>query len=167
MTDVIIIGAIAAVVVGYALYLKKKKDKNKEDYETHSNPEELVHDSGITLLPSKDIYLTFERIVEIYKEVELCTGLKAKGPTIEYVSYEKTLALNPEGWALYMSAGKRILINSDKDLSKTAEDQLLRHEMVHHLLSENGMSDESRGHASTLFNCGPGIDLHNGKVIRP
>lgn len=165
MNDVIIIGAMVLGIVGYVLYLKKKRGKTKEMYKTYSNSEVIIHKSGVTLFPSNR-YLTFERIVEIYKEVELCTKLKAKGPKILYVSF-KERGLNPEGWALYMSAERMIFINADKELSRTAEDELLRHETVHHILSQNGMNEESRTHASAYFICGPGLSLHNGKVIRP
>jgi len=166
MTDIIIIGAMVLGIVGYVLYLKKKKDKTKELYKTHSNSEVLVDKSGVTLLPSSGRYLTFERIVQIYHAVEVCTELKATGLKILYASFKKR-GLNPEGWALYMSSVTTIMINTDKTLSRTAEDELLRHEMVHYLLSQNGMNEESRAHESSYFGCGPGLSLHNGNVLSP
>jgi hypothetical protein len=166
MGDVFMYGALIVGFVGAVLYVLNKKKKAKEKYKKYSNSTIIKHAHGVTLLPSKDRYLTFDRIVEIYHEVMSCTGLDAMGPEIEFCSYKERLGIDG-GWGHYMPATKRIIVNSDNELSQTAEDELLRHEFIHHLLEQNGMHEESITHGSKLFQCGPGVSTENGKVLRP
>lgn len=165
MGDILMYGLLA-FGFGVALaYILNRRNKAKEKYRKYSNSEKFIHFSGVTLLPSTGRYLNFDRIVEIYEEVQLCTGLKAEGPDIEFLSYEKRGL--PWGWGHYMPSHKRVLINTDNELSQTAEDELYRHEFIHHILEENDLHDESFAHDPKFFSCGPGVSTDNGKVLRP
>ena len=120
---------------------------------------------GLTLKPSKDMYIEFEQISETYTDVMACMGMTATGPTVEYRSF--SFAGLGGAWAFYHPAASTIWINTDEDdlvlkRNSRTDVEALRHEFVHHILHQNGASEESRGHSSPLLRaCGLGVKTYN------
>ena len=117
---------------------------------------------GLTLYPSENMYVSFEQITTFYEQTMTCMGMTADGPDV----YFKSFSANYIGgaWAFYHASGV-IWINTDENDSNhqrscETDRQALQHEFIHHILTSNGMLEESRAHASPLFSrCGVGVNV--------
>lgn len=131
----------------------------------HSYSVEQVDDAGLTLLPSDDMYVTFQQVSQFYQETEACTGLSAPGPTVEFISFTH---FGIGGWGAYMEVSQTVMINTDEhstvesvtwNRDARTDEQALKHEFIHHLLYMNGMGDLNANHDSPLFaKCGQGVN---------
>jgi len=136
-------------------------DNNKK----YSTDQVLVNEYGLTLTPSKDMYIDFDRISKAYTDTMACMGMTATGPTVEFRSF--SFAGLGAGWAFYIAVESTIWINIDEDdmflkRNSSTDIEALAHEFVHHLLHKNGAGEESRGHSSPFFKkCGIGVQSFN------
>jgi len=137
-------------------------NENKKKYSTD---QVLINEYGLTLTPSKDMYVDFERISKAYTDTMACMGMTATGPTVEFRSF--SFAGLGGGWAFYVPVESTIWINIDEDdivlkRDSSTDIEALEHEFIHHILHKNGAGEESRGHASPLFKkCGLGVKSNN------
>jgi len=102
-----------------------------------------------------------------YKETEICTGLSAPGPKVQFVSFTH---FGIGGWGAYMEIAKMVMINTDEhstvesiswNRDAITDQQTLKHEFIHHLLHMNGMGDLNVNHDSPLFEkCGVGVSYN-------
>lgn len=128
----------------------------------YSTDQELIDQNGLTLKPSQDMYVDFDKISKAYIDTMACMGMTATGPTVEFRSF--SFAGVGGGWAFYHSVASTIWINTDEEDIVMERDcrtdiEALKHEFVHHILHKNDAGEESRGHSSTLFNkCSVGVN---------
>jgi len=131
----------------------------------YSTDRVMVDEHGLTLNPSKDMYINFEVISKVYADTMACMGMTATGPTVEYRSF--SFAGLGGAWAFYHPVASTIWINTDEDDIVLERDsrtdiEALKHEFVHHILHKNGASEESRGHSSPLLEkCGLGVTSYH------
>ena len=135
------------------------------DNKKYSTDQVLINEYGLTLTPSKEMYIDFERISKAYTDTMACMGMTATGPTVEFRSF--SFAGLGAGWAFYISVESTIWINIDEDdlflkRNSSTDIEALEHEFIHHILHKNGAGEESRGHSSPLFKkCGIGVKSDN------
>lgn len=90
-------------------------------------------------------FISFEEMVEEYKDVEACAAPEAMtpGPTVNFTSFNH---LGTYGLAFYTYATQGVYINVDENEGpqrNCLSDRLfLRHEYMHHILHLNGESSE-------------------------
>ena len=136
-------------------------DNEKRVNIKHSTDQVLIDEYGLTLKPSKDMYIDFEGISKTYADTMACMGMTATGPIVEFRSF--SFAGLGGAWAFYHPVASTIWINTDEDdvllIRDTRTDiEALKHEFVHHILHKNGAGEQSRGHASPLLKkCGLGV----------
>ena len=88
-----------------------------------------------------------------WTRIQECSGLSAYTPP--FIVVVEDIAGRPD--ALYFEDG--VILIQSRSLRYSS---LLRHEMLHHLLSANGMYKESNTHTSDLFDdCVPGTTIRN------
>lgn len=131
-----------------------------------------MHDeeTGITMVANSQTYITFERIVQIYKDTLKCVLDKnptlqppTKGPTIKFVSFTEN-KIPSSSWAIYMMFNETVYINTDLDELRSFRDcltdtQSVEHECIHHILHKNNVVFElDYTHIHPAFGCGPGVD---------
>jgi hypothetical protein len=135
------------------------------DNRKYSTDQVQINEYGLTLTPSEDMYIDFERISKAYTDTMACMGMTATGPTVEFRSF--SFAGLGAGWAFYMSVESTIWINIDEDdiflkRNSSTDIEALEHEFIHHILHKNGAGEESRGHSSPFFKkCGIGVKSFN------
>ncbi|MGD2052697.1 MAG: hypothetical protein PVG45_01195 [Gammaproteobacteria bacterium] len=135
------------------------------DQQIYSTDQMLTDEYGLTLKPSKNMYIDFDRISKVYADTMTCMGMTATGPTVEFKSF--SFAGLGGAWAFYHPVESTIWINTDEDdivlkRSASTDIEALEHEFIHHILHKNGASDESRAHSSPLFKkCGLGVKSSN------
>ena len=140
-------------------------DNNKRGGTKYSTNKVLIDEYGLTLKPSKDMYIEFNGISKTYADTMACTGMTATGPTVEYKSF--SFAGLGGVWAFYHPVASTIWINTDEEdivleRGSRTDIEALKHEFVHHILHSNGASEESRGHSSPLLKkCGLGVKTYN------
>lgn len=133
------------------------------DVVKYSTDQVLIDEHGLTLKPSNDMYIDFDRISKAYTDTMSCMGMTATGPTVEYRSF--SFAGLGGAWAFYHPVEGTIWINTDEDDIVLKRDsgtdiEALEHEFIHHILYMNGASQESRGHSSPFFKtCGLGVKV--------
>ncbi|MGB5278876.1 MAG: hypothetical protein WBP02_17125 [Gammaproteobacteria bacterium] len=155
----IIAVSLCAVLSGCSVDNGKKGDRK------YSTDKILIDKYGLTLKPSKDMYIEFEGISKAYVDTMACMGMTAPGPTVEFRSF--SFAGLGGAWAFYHSVASTIWINTDEDDIVLERDsrtdiEALKHEFVHHILHKNGAVEESRGHSSPLLKkCGLGVKTYN------
>lgn len=110
-----------------------------------------VADSGLTLEPSIDMHVTFEQMEQFYLETEVCVGVLAAGPTVVFEDFKGPMGVISIGTG-------RIRINTSTVWYRSCDtdEDVLRHEFVHHLLHARGESlEDNKAHKSPLFKeCG-------------
>lgn len=119
--------------------------------------------TGLTLAPSKDMYVSFADMERFYTEMQNCTGIHpAAGPTVYY----KRFAENNLGQAWAFQTQNVIWVNTDQALNRNchSDEQALKHEFVHYLLYASGVpADVNANHDSAyLEQCAPGVRTENG-----
>lgn len=140
-------------------------DNDKRVDVKFSTEQVLIDDYGLTLKPSQDMYVDFEKISQTYADTMACMGMTATGPTVEFRSF--SFAGLGGAWAFYHPVESTIWINTDEDdllliREPRTDIEALKHEFVHHILHKNGARDESRGHSSShLRKCGLGVKTSN------
>lgn len=140
-------------------------DNGKRGDAKYSTDQVLIDGYGLTLTPSKDMYIDFEGISKTYADTMACMGMTAPGPIVEYRSF--SFAGLGGAWAFYHPVASTIWINTDEDdivLERGSRTDIaaLKHEFVHHILHKNGASEESRGHSSPLLKkCGLGVKTYH------
>jgi len=86
---------------------------------------------------------TEQEVAQVYLETQACVGLTAPAPVVSFEPFDGPFGL--------FSAPDRVFINTSPVwdiMTRTDEDQALRHEFIHHLLfSVIGVHD----HSSPLF----------------
>lgn len=151
--------SICALLSGCAV------DNDRAGDRKYSTDQVLIDEHGLTLKPSKDMYINFEVISNVYVDAMACMGMTATGPTVEYKSF--SFAGLGGVWAFYHPVASTIWINTDEDDIVLERDsrtdiEALKHEFVHHILHKNDASEESRGHASPLLKkCGLGVKTYH------
>lgn len=136
-------------------------DNDKRADVKFSTEKVLIDDYGLTLKPSQDMYVDFDKISQTYADTMACMGMTATGPTVEYRSF--SFAGLGGAWAFYHPVESTIWINTDEDeillkRESRTDIEALKHEFVHHILHKNGADEQSRGHASPLLRkCGLGV----------
>lgn len=129
---------------------------------------EIMHDPcGLTLEPSRNMYITFDEMVQIYKETMECVGLGTNipGPTVRFTSFSQ---MNLGGaWGVYAGAGEIVLVDTDEHTGLNrdcvTDRQTLRHEFIHHILHKSGIGDENRLHEHEAFvTCTAGGIINRG-----
>ena len=140
-------------------------DNDRTADKKFSTDQVLVDEHGLTLNPSKDMYISFQMISKVYVDTMACMGMTAEGPVVEYRSF--SFAGLGGAWAFYHPVASTIWVNTDENETLLERDsrtdiEALRHEFVHHILHMNGGGKESRGHASPLLKkCGLGVKTDN------
>ena len=130
----------------------------------YSTDQVLVDEHGLTLKPSKEMYVNFEVISKAYADTMACMGMTASGPTVEFRSF--SFAGLGGAWAFYHPIASTVLINTDEDdvvlrRNSRTDVEALKHEFVHHILHKNDAGEESRGHSSPLLRkCGLGVKIN-------
>ncbi len=122
---------------------------------------EYIDNYGLTLQPSKRMFVTPEQVSQYYQETMVCMGMTAAAPDVAFKSFSANYIGG--SWAIYIGNGKTVWVNTDIDelyLPRSCETdkQALKHEFIHHILTMNGMRDSSNRHNSPLFKCGYGVD---------
>jgi hypothetical protein len=151
--------SLSAILIGCAV------DNDETGPTKYSTDQELIDEYGLTLKPSENMYVTPEVVSKIYLDTMSCMGMTATGPTVEFKSF--SFAGLGSAWAFYHSVANTIWINIDEDdivlkRDSRTDNEALKHEFVHHILYKNGLSEESRGHSSTLLKkCGDGVNTYN------
>ena len=140
-------------------------DNERAGEKKFSTDQVLTDEYGLTLTPSKDMYISFEVISQVYADTMACMGMTATGPTVEFRSF--SFAGLGGAWAFYHPLASTIWVNTDEEEIVLERDsrtdiEALKHEFVHHILHMNGNREESRGHASPLLRkCGLGVKTEN------
>ena len=132
----------------------------------HSYTETQVAPNGVTLLPSANMWVSFEQVANIYDDTMACLGLTADGPDVEFKSFTKWHLGG--AWALYHPGGLVMINIDEKDTSAGfperaawTDTDALKHEFVHHILHENGAPYHD-GESSEMFKkCGIGVEVNN------
>ncbi len=146
---------ICALIAGCAV------DNDRVGVTKFSTDQVLVDNHGLTLNPSKDMYVDFEVISQVYVDTMACMGMTATGPIVEYRSF--SFAGLGGVWAFYHPVASTVWINTDEDETVLERDartdiEALRHEFVHHILHKNRADEDSREHSSPLLEkCGLGV----------
>jgi hypothetical protein len=108
------------------------------------------------------MYVTFEQVTTIYQDTMTCMGMTADGPTVAFKSFSANYIGG--AWGFYHHSGV-VWINTDENVAERScetDREVLQHEFVHHILTSNGMGEESRAHASVMFSrCGLGVNVDN------
>jgi len=132
----------------------------------HDETETRVGAYGVTLLPSQDIYVSFDSMVRFYAETMACMGMTAPGPTIQYVSFQDDFnGAYGAPWGGYISTGL-VFVNTDSlglgfQRDADIDQQILKHEYIHHILDLN-TGDKDVSHSSIMFaRCGQGVNTSN------
>ena len=155
---------LVAVII-WAMLSGCSVDSDQTGEKTFSTEQVLIDDFGLTLKPSTDMYIEFERISQAYADTMACMGMTAPGPTVEFRSF--SFAGLGGGWAFYVAVESTIWVNIDEDdiilkRDSRTDIEALEHEFIHHILHTNGAIEESRGHSSPLFRkCGLGVRTYN------
>lgn len=129
----------------------------------HSTTETMQDPCGLTLEPGRNMYMTFEEMVQTYKETLECVGLGTDipGPSVRFMSFSEA---NLTGaWGYYASVGEIVMVDTDEHTGLNrdclSDRQTLRHEFIHHILHKSGFDDESMRHVHSAFpKCGPGVE---------
>lgn len=157
-TRVLAIG-VCAILSGCTI------DNDRASDAKYSTDQVLIDEYGLTLTPSKNMYVNFEVMSKLYANTMACMGMAARGPLVEYRSF--SFAGLGGVWAFYHPATTTIWINTDEDeivleRDSRTDTEALQHEFVHHLLHRNDASEESRRHSSIFFGkCGPGVNTYH------
>lgn len=157
-TRVLAIG-VCAILSGCTI------DNDRASDAKYSTDQVLIDEYGLTLTPSKNMYVNFEVMSKLYANTMACMGMAAPGPLVEYRSF--SFAGLGGVWAFYHPATTTIWINTDEDeivleRDSRTDTEALQHEFVHHLLHRNDASEESRRHSSIFFGkCGPGVNTYH------
>lgn len=122
--------------------------------------------TGVTLLPSENMWVSFEDVVNIYNETSACLGLYADGPDVEFKSFKEWYLGG--AWGLYHPGGLVMVNTDEKDIyagfperDKQTDTEVLRHEFIHHILHANNVPWHD-GESSELFKrCGAGVTVSN------
>lgn len=117
--------------------------------------EQIDAETGVTLLPTDSVFLSFDEIVDEYKDIEAClANNNTPGPTILFTSFQEA------GWtgiAFYVYPHLQVYMNTDMHPQSgnanlvrgcISDRELLRHEFTHHILYLNG---EDPGHTNSKF----------------
>jgi len=118
-----------------------------------------IDQHGLTLMPTDSMYLTFKQTTQSYEEVMNCMGMMAPGPTIQFISFSERFGGNDlGGGAFYHVPSQWIFINNDESVlfprDCESDMELLKHEMIHHILWMNGYGKESSAHDPDYFDWG-------------
>jgi hypothetical protein len=140
--------------------------------------------TNVTLLPSYEMWISFERIIELHKQMQECLGLAVDPNTDETVimfrSFEKsnvwftrdTGGVIPPlgaGFGLFINIGgvRYVFINTDLDKppytyqgfdrDAYTDTQVVKHEFIHTINSFNGIS----GHGDEFNRCDAHITVEN------
>lgn len=151
------------------------------------------HDAStnVTLLPSDDMYISFERIVQLHKDMQVCLGLSIDPATeqtvIMFRSFEKadewftrdTGGANPSAtedgswggaFGLFMSAGanvKYIFINTDLDKEPYTSQGFDRNEYTdtqvvkHEIIHVINSYNGVSGHGDEFTRCDAMVEVRN------
>jgi hypothetical protein len=157
-TNFIVI-SICAILSGCTI------DSDRAGDAKFSTDQVLIDEHGLTLKPSKDMYVNFEVISKLYADTMACMGMTAPGPIVAFRSF--SFAGLGGVWAFYHPVTNTIWINTDEDdifleRDSRTDREALKHEFVHHVLHKNDSSEESREHLSPLLGkCGVGVNTYN------
>ena len=122
--------------------------------------------TGLTLLPSENMWVSFEEMNTIYTNTEACMGMWTYGPTVRFTNFMEVYGYIG-GWGFYTPTGDgHIFINTYDSGSpagierdKYTDTETLKHEYVHHILAGTG---NDWHHGDPMFaKCGPGPNVSN------
>ncbi len=156
--NIIAVG-ICAILSGCAVENDRAGDRK------YSTDQVQIDEYGLTLKPSRNMYIDFEVISKVYADTMACMGMTATGPTVEFRSF--SFAGLGGAWAFYHPVASTIWINTDEDeiileRDSRTDTEALKHEFVHHILHMNDAGEESRGHSSPLLKkCGLGVKTYH------
>ena len=132
--------------------------------------------TNVTLLPSAEMYISFEQVIALHKDMQACLGLTIDPTTDETVIMFRSFENHAEwftrdtggvvpylggGYGLYMNLNgiRYVFINTDLDkephLSSGfyrdayTDSQTVKHEFIHTINSFNGIS----GHGDEFTRC--------------
>lgn len=136
--------------------------EEQEPCNTKYSYDDTMGATGLELKATSSPFITFSKMEAMYKDLELCLGVNAPGPTVEYRSF-KASGLGG-GWGVYMPANRLIWLNTDESIAPRnchSDRETIRHEYVHHILYMNG---KDYSHGSPEFErCGAfGVNTCNG-----
>jgi len=164
------IAAIAIAIAGLAAWFLLPKYVPDDGCRVRKNYPVDMHDetTGITMYANHQTHITFEKIVQIYKDTQACVLSKdpnlmaVPGPKVKFCSFtEENL---PATWASYMLFNETVYVNTDLDEYMSYHDcvsdsQSVEHEFIHHILNKNNVDyDMESKHLDPAFACGPGVD---------
>lgn len=123
---------------------------------------EQVGSTGIVLRPNSSMYITFNEMEDLYRDMEQCTGFTAVGPIVEYTYFPDRFG-TIGSWAVYVYIHQLVMMNTyedDRERNCHSDTEAIKHEFVHHLLYMNG---QVAGHENPLFQqCASGVRTCNG-----
>jgi len=122
-----------------------------DTYETDKTDYDLIdYDNGIKVRVEYGDIPTLYTFTSAWTRIQECSGLTYYAPFIVVVK-----DIEGPADALYFSDGVIVIQRDSLKYGK-----LIQHEMLHHLLNKNGMSEESSNHTSYLFDlCVPGTTI--------
>ena len=134
---------------------------------THSYTEEQTDEgTGLVLLPSENMWISFPQMVSIYVDTEACMGMTAPAPTVRFLSIEEYFngalgavwAFHTQGH-IYMNTDENPAIGIERD--ERTDSEAIRHEYIHSILwHTTGNGDTT--HTSSMFQlCGIGVNTYN------
>ena len=120
---------------------------------------EILGETGLLLVPSLNMHVTFAQMEQLYIETEACLGVLAPGPIVTFYSFQLAgIPAYAGGWG-FAHGLSQVSINTDSpyDRRNCAFDaNTLRHEFVHHLLHASEFPlEDNIDHLTPLFGlCG-------------
>jgi len=160
--------AAAIAIIGVVVWFLSPKYVPDDGCKVRKVYNTDMHDpeTGLTLKATNQTFITFEKMVEVYKATKECVSQKVDlgdnipPATIEFCSFSARRI--PNTWAVYAAANLTVYINVDSDPDRTrsctTDAQAIEHELIHHFLDAIDLNDVSSTHTHIAFNCGPGVD---------
>ena len=155
---------IVALIVVVLLSGCLAADDNDETVVTctpgYNTDTEIVGETGILLVPSLNMHVTFAQIEQFYIETEACLGIVVPGPVVTFYSFQLMGApAFAGGWGITPEGLSQVSVNTDSPYDRRNcefDEGTLKHEYVHHLLHASGFSPaDNLAHQTPLFGlCG-------------
>ena len=127
-------------------------------------------ETGLVLMPSDEMWISFPEMIALYKEVESCMGMTAPAPTVYFKDFGEYFNGGVGSvWGFHTQG--TIYINTELDnpefeaygfyRDSYTDTETLRHEYIHNILYHiNGDGDSD--HSSEMYHlCGLGVKVEN------
>lgn len=128
--------------------------ENSHCKDRYSSATTQVAASGLVLEPSENMYVDFWRMETFYQEVAWCMEMETPtGPTVAFLNFTEAGMGGSAG--TYSLGTQRLYVNTNEEIRVRdckSDEQVLKHEYVHHLLWASGVAFENNiNHRSAFF----------------